>query len=92
MWKKQHGESWEEHGSSGLCHELLPSTAPHDMAGWQRASQSFHVSQTRGLESRSELFDCSLGGEGWKNRACFPPHTARPFTTLTLLLSNIRSG
>lgn len=57
MWKKQHGESWEEHGSSGLCHELLPSAAPHDMAGWQRASQSFHVSQTRGLESRSELFD-----------------------------------
>ena len=48
MWKKKlPGESWEEHGSSGLCHKLLPSVAPHDMAGWQRASQSFHVSQTR---------------------------------------------
>lgn len=37
MWKEQQiegsGESWEEHGSSGLCHEILPSTAPHDMAG-----------------------------------------------------------
>lgn len=54
MWKKT--ESREEHGSCGLCHEILPSAAPHDMAGWQRASQKLYVSQTLGLATRSELF------------------------------------
>lgn len=55
--KKMHGECREEHGSAGCCHEHLPSAAPHDMAGWQRASQSFHVSQIQGPYSRLELFD-----------------------------------
>lgn len=50
MWKKHHGESLEEHGSCNLCHELLPSSVPHDMARWQRASQSFCVSQIWGPE------------------------------------------
>lgn len=60
MWKKQQRESREEHGSPALGLELpLPSAAPHDMAGWQRASQSLHVSQTRSLENRSELFDAA---------------------------------
>lgn len=64
MWKKkQHLKSWKEHGSFGLWRELLPSIAVHVMAEWQWASQSFHVSQTPGQESRSELFYSS-----WRQR------------------------
>lgn len=70
------------------CH----SAAPHDMAGWQRASQSFHVSQTQSLESRSELFDSALEAKDGKIGLVFPLTLPGLFTTWTLLLRNIASG
>jgi len=57
----------------------LSSAAPRDTAGWQRASQSFQVSQSRGPEGVGQSHSAQPGAEGWKNGACFPPRSARPF-------------
>lgn len=92
MGKKTHRECREEHGSAGCCHEHLPSAAPHDMAGWQRASQSFHVSQIQGPYSRLELFDLGWIRKMEKEGSFSPSLCQALFITWTLLLCIIKSG
>lgn len=75
----------------------LPRAAdiPQLRTTWLGRSEQAKASMSAnnwGLESRSELFDPTWSQTMERNRACFPHHIARSFTTPTLLLRHIGSG
>ena len=84
MQKQTHGESWKEHGSSNLCHEL----PPFNVAGWQRESQRLQIRQTRGLEGRSSQFDLLGGKKRWEKTT---PKNSFPLWRLWTVLQKVVS-